>query len=268
MAPADRQIDRETAALRREIARSVDAPAALLPAFDDLFRGMPNLGSQPRRVVSMLERAGIGSRSRVLDLACGKGTLAITLARRLDCSATGVDGCAPFINEAVRAAARAGVAERATFIESDLRVFSSRARRRSVRFDAALMMGLWSLADARELLRALVKPRGIYIIDDVFRDERLTRDKPEFAVVPTRAESLAILEQRGDRVIEVDVVSPSRLRVLNDSLYRSLASNVRRIARQSSRLRPALTTFLDNQRHANSLLGRELRPAVWVVRRA
>lgn len=258
----------QAAALRREVARSVDAPASLLPVFGELFRGMPNLGSEPRRITTTLERAGLGRRSRILDLACGKGTLAITLARRLNCTVVGVDGCTAFIDEAVRAAGRAGIASHATFIQSDLRVFISRAKRRRVRFDAALMMGLWALPDARSALRDLVKSRGIYVIDDVFRDERLTDGRPEFVDIPTRAESFALLERDGDRVVEVDVLAPARLRALNDSLYQPLAANARRLAKQHPRLRPALATFLANQREANRLLGRELRPAVWVVRRA
>jgi SAM-dependent methyltransferase len=267
MGSTHRTSQRSAAALRREVARSVDAPATLLPHFAELFRGMPNLGSQPRRVATMLDRAGIGPRSRILDLACGKGTLAITFARRFGCHITAVDGCTPFIEEALRAADHAEVSDLTTFIESDLRRFVSRANRPRARFDAALMMGLWALPDARRALRPLVRSRGIYVIDDVFRDERLTTQQPEFADIPTRTESLAILEQEGDRVIEVDVLAPSRLRALNDSLYRPLAANARRLAKAHPRLRPALATFLANQRDANQLLGRELRPAVWIVRR-
>lgn len=268
MGSTHRTSQRSAAALRREVARSVDAPVSLLPHFADLFRGMPNLGSQPRRIISMLERAGIDPRSHILDLACGKGTLVIKLAGRLRCRVTGVDGCAPFIDEAAQSACLAGIPHLATFVLSDVSAFISRAKRMRKQFDAALMMGLWPLPVARRALRPLVRSRGIYVIDDVFRDERLTTQQPEFADIPTRTESLAILEQEGDRVIEVDVLAPSRLRALNDSLYRPLASNAKRIARESPRLRPALATFLENQRHANSLLGRELRPAVWIVRRA
>lgn len=258
----------KSGALRREIARSVDAPALLLPAFAELFRGMPSLGSQPRRAVSMLERAGIGRGSCVLDLACGKGALAITLAKRLGCTVVGVDACGAFVEEASREATRARVEDVAAFVEADLRPFASRTQQKGVRYDAALMMGLLGLAEARALLRGLVKPRGLYAVDDVFRDERLAGTRPEFAEIPTRKESRAMLEQNGDRVIEVDVIAPSRLHALNDSLYRRLAANAKRIARRNPRLRPALAIFLDNQRHANRLLGHELRPAVWIVRRA
>ncbi|MCW5767400.1 MAG: class I SAM-dependent methyltransferase [Phycisphaeraceae bacterium] len=256
------------ASLRREVARSVDAPASLLPVFNLLFKDMPSLGSSPRIVVNMLQRAGIGPRASILDLACGKGAIAISAARRLRCSVVAVDACEAFIHEAVASATRANLAKRAAFIHDDARAFASRADPNRRPFDAALMLGLWGIIEARRALRPLVKPGGHYIIDDAFRDERLTRRAPEFHQIPTRAESLALLERDGDHVIEVDIPTPSRIRALNAGLYRRLAANASAIARARPSLRPALSTFLENQRHANRLLGRELRPAIWVVKRA
>ncbi|QYK47191.1 MAG: class I SAM-dependent methyltransferase [Phycisphaeraceae bacterium] len=259
---------RHASTLRREVARSVDAPASLLPVFNLLFKDMPSLGSSPRIVVNMLQRAGIGPRSRILDLACGKGTNAISAARRLRCSVVAVDACEAFIHEALAAAARANLTTRATFIHDDARAFAHHSNRKHRPFDAALMLGLWGIVEARSALRPLVKPGGIYIIDDAFRDERLTRRAPEFHEIPTRDESRALLEQRGDRVLELHIPTPSHTRALNAALYRKLAANASAIARDRPSLRPALSTFLDNQRHANRLLGKQLRPAIWVVQRA
>lgn len=264
MARAKSEGERATARLRREVARSVDAPAALLPHFDALFRGMPSLGSSPGRVVSMLDRAGIGPKSRVVDLACGKGTLAIALARRLGCTVIGVDACAPFIAEANDATDRAGVSDRVQFIEMDVRVF---ARGRREAFDGALMMGLFPIEVARQVLRPLVAPGGCYVIDDVFRDERLTANERAFDEIPTKEETRALLERGRDRVVEVDLPPPSRVRSMDAALYRRLRSNAKCIGREHPGVRAALATFLANQRGANRLLGRELRPAVWVVRR-
>jgi len=265
MGGTNRRPQRQAGALRREVARSVDAPASLLPVFGELFRGMPNLGSQPRRVASMLARAGIGPRSRVLDLACGKGTLAITLARRFGCRVTGVDACAPFIGEAIQAAKRAGVDERVRFVEMDAHQFAATCRGT---FDGALMMGLLPIDLARRMLRPLVVRGGCYAIDDAFRDETLTANDRTFDEIPTSEESRVLLEQERDRVIEVDIPTPSRVRAMDEALYRRLRMNAARIGREQPPLRGALATFLANQRGANRLLGRELRPAVWLVRRA
>jgi hypothetical protein len=55
------------------VARSLDTPTELAPHLAEVFAPLSSLGGQPRTIVTMLRRAGIGARSRVLDLACGKG---------------------------------------------------------------------------------------------------------------------------------------------------------------------------------------------------
>lgn len=255
--------------LRRHIARSVDAPVSLLPVFNLLFKDMPSLGSSPRRVVSMLQRAGIGPRSRVLDLACGKGTIAISATRHLECQVVGVDACESFIKEAAAAATRAAITDRVTFVQDDVRAFARRAARAKEPFDAALMIGLFGIEEAAPLLRRLVRARGIYMIDDVVRDDRHTSADPDLDLltIPTRNECERLIQSLGDRVEDVHIQTPARARAMNDALYAKLVSNARAIAKRRPTLRPALKTFLRNQHDANQILAGPLRPVIWLIRR-
>ncbi|HEX5206143.1 MAG TPA: class I SAM-dependent methyltransferase [Actinoplanes sp.] len=59
-------------------------------------------------VAGLRERLALGPGVRVLDLGCGQGRIAVPLAR-LGCAVTGLDGCAPLLDRARRAAAQAGV---------------------------------------------------------------------------------------------------------------------------------------------------------------
>lgn len=253
--------------LVREVARSVDAPRALVPVFPTLFDGVPDLGSSPRRTLGLLERAGLRRRSRVIELACGKGSLAILLARQLKCDVVAVDGCEAFIDDARHRAKRAGVESRVRLVVGDVREHAARLARARPRYDAALMIGLLSLEEAGPMLRAMVRPGGLYVVDDLFRDERLTLRKPAFHGVPTREACERLIAAWGDRVVSADVPPPSYLRRLNDRLYERLARNAHDLAVSHPALRPDLRTFLANQRHAHGLLGRELRPATWVIQR-
>lgn len=257
----------DAARLRREVARSVDAPPSLVPYFEQLFAGMPSLGSSPRRLANTLKTAGVEHGARVLDLACGKGAIAVELAHRLNCSVTAVDACPAFLEEGRRRAASAGVADRVRFIESDVRVFAGATARSRRRWDVALMIGLLAIDEAAPMLRTLVRPRGIYAIDDVFRDDKLTYRRSEFLSIPTKAQCREIIEASGDRLIAADVTSPSRLRALNDSLYKRLAENARALRASTPSLARDLQAFLSNQRHANRLLGGQLRPAIWITQR-
>lgn len=73
--------------------------------------------------LALTERLGalleLGPGRRVLDVASGKGTSAIHLARRFGCEVVGVDFGAQSIAEATVAAERAGVADRVCFKQGD-----------------------------------------------------------------------------------------------------------------------------------------------------
>ncbi len=253
---------RRSGPLLRAVAASLDAPPALIPVLPDLFRGVEALGSMPRRTVRILGSAGIGPRSRVLDLACGKGAVAVQLARRLGCRVVGVDAFAPFIEAARDAAARRRVGGACTFRVGDAaRVRSAHA------FDAALMIGLFPLERAAALLRRHVRPGGVYLIDDAFLDPEWPRRR-DLDGIPTLAEARAFIARSGDRLLKEYIPTPSALRRLNSSLLRRLDRHAREIARGSPRLAPALREFLDRQRHANRLMEGPIRPALWLIRRA
>src|SRR5205809_7716012 len=109
-------------------AASLGAPPALIPVLGQLFAGAPSMGAWPERVVGMLEGVGVGRASRVLDLGCGNGAVAVVIAQRLGCRVLGVDGHGPFVRAARGLARNAGVAGRCTFRVADVRSFSSPGR--------------------------------------------------------------------------------------------------------------------------------------------
>jgi SAM-dependent methyltransferase len=213
----------------------------------------------PRRIAGMLARAGIGPRHRVVDLGCGKGAVAVAAAARLGCQITGIDAFAPFVRAATDLSRTRSVANICRFRTGDVRYATGR-------FDAGLMIGLFPLAAAAEVLRPRVRRGGVYIIDDVFLDPRHPA-APRYAGIPTRPESRAILEHGGDRVVEVVVPRRDEIARLNAGLLSRLDRRARALMRTHPRLRPDLAEFLRRQRSANRDLIGPLRPAIWMVER-
>jgi 2-polyprenyl-3-methyl-5-hydroxy-6-metoxy-1,4-benzoquinol methylase len=57
-------------------------PYTALPRIYDEMDGPPRLRSWADYLWSLQNRAGIGSGARIVDMACGKGLIAVRLARR------------------------------------------------------------------------------------------------------------------------------------------------------------------------------------------
>lgn len=246
------------------VARSLDTPEELAPYLAEVFAPLSSLGGQPRTIVAMLRRAGIGSRSRVLDLACGKGASGIAAARALGCRVHGVDGYAPFIEEAKRAAARAGVSALCRFEVGDAGRFEKRPPRE--RFDAAMMVSLWPLQRAARALRVLVKPGGVYIIDDAVVMPGAPRRYRESGLL-TRAEVHERIESFGDAIVRESVWTVAMARRSEARLQARLTKRCAALAREHPELRGPLRRFLTQQRESAKVLCGPLRPGVWMVRR-
>lgn len=251
----------------REVAASFGADPELLPILGELLAPVADLGSPTRRLAALLAAHGIGRRSRVLDLGCGKGALAIEVVRATGCRVVGIDGFAPLVEEARKTAARAGLARRCTFVEGDVREASAILRhRRAGAFDAVVMTGLWDVARSAPLARSLVRPGGVYLLDDAVRDPRHP-GASEFADVPTRAEVARGIRELGDEVLFCRAISAGVVRASAARTLAALETAGAEAMRHAPAMRGSIRHFLRGQRRAASALGGPLRPIVVLARR-
>lgn len=246
----------------RHIAASLGVPPRLAPFLPELFRGFTSLGSRPQRLVTALARAGIGPRSRVLDLACGKGALAVALVARTGCHVIGVDAFAPFIDEASALSRRRAVARRCTFIVGDVR---RPPLAPDALFDGAVMVGLFGAGRAASLLRRWTRPGGVYLLDDAVRAPGVRA--AAFRAVPALEESRRVIERRGDTIVREIALARSFTPAHKRRTRRALVANAHRVAVAHPRLSPLVDEFLSQQHAAEQALARSLCPLAWVVRR-
>ena len=240
--------------LLHEAAAAVDATPALVPILPDLFLGIESLGSSPARVVRMLRLAGIAKGQRLLDLGCGKGAAATHIARTLGCQCVGVDAMPEFISEAAATARSEGLSRRTRFIVGD-------ARRAEFprKFDAAIMLGLFDVPEARRVLRRHTKPGGVFIIDDAVA----MRNRSDFLTLQGARE---LLRRDGDELLAEDIWTAEQVRRQERSLHARLARNADRLGRKNPRLKRSLAAFLERQIAAAKVLRSTLRPVQWMVR--
>lgn len=92
------------------------AGSPALQAQDDV----PFVVTPDNVTLAMLELARVGPQDFVLDLGSGDGRIVILAARRFGARGVGVEIVPELVERSRRNAARAGVAERAKFVEQDL----------------------------------------------------------------------------------------------------------------------------------------------------
>jgi SAM-dependent methyltransferase len=247
-----------------EVARSLDAPRVLLPHLPELFADLQALGTTPRRAVNWLASAGVGEGDVVVDLGCGKGASAIEAALRLGCEVVAIDGFGPFIESAREHAERRGVGALCTFEVGDcLKLVRGRGPAEAKQFDAGMMLSVAPLDEATEAMRTLVRPGGVYLIDDA-----VWVGRAESEDIPRASEARKFIEGAGDRVLKTHTFGPAELLRLEASMQKHIRKRVRMLGRREPSLKPHLSEFMARQRTAIRMLTTgPLRPVLWLVRR-
>lgn len=124
----------------------------------------------------LAELLGLGRGDRVLDLAAGRGTSALHLARTVGCEVTGLDLSSASVGEARERAVALGLADRCTFIVGD----AEHVAAVDGEFDALICECAFCTfpdkpAAAREMAR-LLRPGGRLGLSDLTRSGPLHRD--------------------------------------------------------------------------------------------
>ncbi len=202
-----------------------------------------------------LKTAGMGKQSLVLDLGCGKGAVAVEVARTAGCRVVGVDAFEPFLVRARELAERRGVSSLCDF------QLGIAQQRRGRRYDAVILLNVVPFEQAIPLARRLTKPDGYYLVDDAVHVKR------DDDVFPTARDVADAIEDVDDRVVRAKVWTRAEVRSRERSNYELLRKNAAALARKNPRDRELLSECLRRQRAGIEDLTGDIRPACWLVRR-
>jgi 2-polyprenyl-3-methyl-5-hydroxy-6-metoxy-1,4-benzoquinol methylase len=190
------------------------------------------------------------------------------LARELGCHVIGVDGFAPFVAEAERAAAAEGLSGHCHFRHADMR----EVVREGTAYDAVLLISVGPLfgdhATTVQALRGCTRPGGFMVIDDMYLAPGAGGQVPEYPQYAEREETLRRLTAHGDRVLLERTSSPEELLALNTSNTAAITRRAAELARAHPQAAAALEAFVARQREECQLQETRTVDALWLLQRA
>lgn len=253
--------------LDESVAEAMETDVRLLPLLPELLADLWEFGPTAEDVVATLKSVGVARGSTILDLACGKGAVAVALAQHMGARVEGVDAFQPFIQAAQALAEERGVSDKCRFEQGDIRNLLEKEGQ----YDVVLLVSVGPvLGDYDQTmagLRRLVRPGGYIVIEDGFLADGVAHS-PSAEDYVGHAETLRQLTACGD-VVAKEVICPTeQFRLVNQR-------NTALIRKRASLLRashPALAQLIDeyvaSQERETQILGTAVICAIWVLRRA
>lgn len=252
--------------LDESIAWAMETNVRLLPVLPDLLSDLWELGTSSDQIVSALRSLDMKPKSLVLDLGCGKGAVAVALARHLGLRVEGVDGFPPFLRSARMLAERHRVGTLCSFRRGDIRELLGQEGN----YDAVLLLSVGPVSGNHELtiagLRTLVRQGGYIVIEDGFLAEGVEAP-PRTDGYASHSETLRHLTAFGDQLVWQEVSSAEETRAVNETNTDVIRRRADLVKARYPDMSALIDEYVARQELETKILGTDLVCATWVLRR-
>lgn len=252
--------------LNDSIAEQLESPPELTPFMPEVLADLWSLGANPDTIVRLVAPV-MPPDARVLDLACGKGATAVTLARALGCRVLGLDGLPPFVKTAAAMAERYGVSHLCRFESCDIRTYAPEPGCYDAVILGAARTIFGSIQDCIGVLREMVKPGGLIVLDDGCRKDVVCCEEPDVADYPTLEACRKSLTAHGDTIIAEEEMSLDELRAENTYNNRVIQRRVAQLVERHPAHAALLCAYASRQIYECCLLETVYRCFLWVLRK-
>lgn len=254
---------------QREIAEAFDATPDLLPFIPELLADLWALGSWLDVIVELLRPLGLSPETtRVLDLGCGKGAVALTLAQEFVFQALGIDFFKPFIRIARDRAEEMGVASRCRFVCADMRKMLRETRNFDVVIYASVGGVLGKLHECVAKLRQCVYPGGYMLIDDVFLTDPNKFESLWYEHCAYHEETLQQLTAHGDALLREVIIPEEDVKAFNQQATELIRKRAEKLAKSHSEAVDSLFWYVEKQERESEIMETTVTSAVWLLQRA
>jgi cyclopropane fatty-acyl-phospholipid synthase-like methyltransferase len=252
---------------QQELAEAFDATPDLLPFIPELMADLWALGSSVGVIVELIRPLGLPAKmTRIVDLGCGKGAVALTLAKELGFQALGVDFFEPFVQEARERAEAMGIASRCQLICGDIRTTLSEVRD----YDVVIYSSVGVLGRLDECVAKLaqcVHSGGYMLIGNAFLTDPGKVESPWYEHCATHEETLSWLTAHGDALLREVIISTEEVKALNCEYTELMRRRAEKLAKLHPKVADSLYGYVEKQERESEIMERTVTSAVWLLQR-
>ncbi len=237
-----------------KLARSLTAESTELIAFlPYLLQDLWDLGSSPEDMIELISRhVGSSAAVRVLDLACGKGSVSVRIAQVLGCRVKGIDIMTDFIDYAREKAEQYSVSSLCAFSVGDITEAVMIEKDYDVVILGAVGDVLGPPDKTIEQLKSTIRPGGYILIDDGYGKQGSEID------YYTRDEWLDICRKCGVRMVDELLIADEKLERINAVQQRHIRRRCEELMKKYPEQAHLFESYIASQRAECDMLEQDI----------
>jgi ubiquinone/menaquinone biosynthesis C-methylase UbiE len=198
--------------VEEKLAKSLTAESTeLIPYLPYLLQDLWELGSSPKVIIDMIQKhIQVSEKTKVLDLACGKGPVSVRVAKALGCIVKGIDIIPEFIDFAKKKAREYDVENLCEFKVGDINEMVKVEKDYDIVILGAVGDVLGNPEETIQRLKSTVKDGGYIFIDDAYGNDNSD------GRYPTREKWLLFFQNAEVQLLDEKLNEEAELESLND----------------------------------------------------
>ena len=234
----------------------------------ELLTDLWSLGCYPDLIVRLLQPLHLDSgKIHALDLGCGKGAAAITLAHEFGIHVTGIDSCESFLAEARKLSQKYHVSKLCNFELDDIRIYLNKKMSFDLIIYSSLGPLLGDLGETVGCLRRLIPPDGYIIIDDAFLNKNTPLKRPGYAHLKSHDESVNLLLKWGDHLISENQIDTQLTVQMNRTYINSMRKQARKLTRRIPKIKGEIESYINYQVKECHVIESHLTECIWLLQK-
>jgi len=242
-------------------------PPHIVTFVPELLSEIWALGSLPGLIVEWFQELSLSPNTKVLDLACGKGAVAIALARTLQFEITGIDYFKPFILEAQKKAVELNVDKLCHFKHGDI----TNVENQMDNFDIVSMTAVGNVfGDTKQTvsrLRDMIKNDGYILIDDGYLSSNNKINHPDYKDCKNNDETISQLTAMGDKIINEKILTIDEITMQNRMNTERIEKKVITLSKKHPEYRQDFEHYLQWEKDECKILETDFTSAVWLLQK-
>lgn len=240
----------------------------VLPYVPYLLQDLWELGTPANDIIDIIrQHIPQPENLKVLDLACGKGAIAIPLAHELGMAVKGVDIIPEFIEFAKEKAIERGVDDLCTFSVEDIKETAAREQD----YDMVLFLGVGDVfgnaEKTMETLAGFVRPGGYVVLEEAYVGDNNKEDLHFETDYPSYEEWINANEKAGLRLLAKKEEDEEDMIESNSGCNDAINRRARELSEKYPDKKALFDEYIQSQLDECYDLENNLSAAVWLLQR-
>ncbi|MGM0214613.1 class I SAM-dependent methyltransferase [Enterococcus sp. AZ109] len=253
--------------IEEKLAGSLTAETTeLLPYLPYLLQDLWELGSVPVVMQELIQdNIMTSAKTKVIDLGCGKGAVAITLAKKLGVQVKGIDLLPDFIKDAKRKAVEVQVEEWCEFVVGDVNEAVEQEHEYDIAIFGAVGDVLGEVSELLQKLKQVIKDQGFLLIDDAYLVGELANIRYQNYDYLTLDQWNEAFQQAGFKVIATQVIDTSNENERNEHNNQLIRRRAEELSQKCPEKRELFLSYVQSQENETEDIATDIVGATWLL---